>query len=81
VEDPLENEEALLKITEDGASDTVVDKVTFRFADNTLSYSREVNPAFKDAEVEHAVKETQLAPLFDQTWSETFLYGWGNRLI
>ena len=55
--DPFHNEELLLKIVDDSDKTTVSDKVTFRFADNTLHFKREVNPELKDVEIEHPVAE------------------------
>ena len=75
---PLENEEALLKICEDNSGDATPIKNTFRFQDNKLIYERLVNGDARDLEVEHAVSEVVLEPMIDQTWTEVLFYGLGN---
>lgn len=82
-ENPFHNENLLLKIvdeTPEGAS-IVPDKHTFRFLNNTLTYQRQVNGESRDLETEHEVKEIELTPQIDQSWSEVFFYGLGNKRI
>lgn len=74
-----DNEEHLLQIFEDSAA--VVDKHHFRFADNRVYYSRHVDAGAKDAELEHAIEESELTQAVAQTWSETLFYGAGNKAI
>lgn len=78
---PLENEELLLKVCDESDSTTVPIKTTFRFENNGLFFKREVNDNVHDTEVEHPVCESKLAPLLDNSWSETFFYGIGNRRV
>jgi hypothetical protein len=59
----------------------VPDRTTFRFEDNGLHYKRSVNGEVLDAEIEHQVAESKLLPHIDQTWSETFFYGVGNKNV
>ena len=75
---PLDDEATLLKIF-DKDTDTVVDKHSFRFENNRIIYSRDVNGEVKDSEVEHAIPESELTPSIGQTWTETFFYGLGNK--
>lgn len=79
--DPFHNEELLLKVVDEQDKTTVADRVTFRFEKNNLLYKREVNSEVKDPEIEHAVTETALQPMIDQTWSEVFFYGLGNKRV
>ena len=72
------DDSALLKLFEDAAED-VVDKHTFKFENNQVTYKREVNGQLVDTEVEHAIEESVLTPHVDQTWSETLFYGLGNK--
>jgi hypothetical protein len=74
-----ESEEALLKIFEEDGS--VVDKHSFKFTDNRVYYSREVNAEVNDAEIEHAIAESELTQAVAQTWSETLFYGAGNKAM
>ena len=76
---PLENEEVLLKICDENDTNTVVDKTTFRFQDNKLTFRRDINEEVKDVEIEHPISEVELTPVLDQTWSETLFYGLGNK--
>jgi hypothetical protein len=74
-----ESEEALLKIFEEDGS--VIDKHSFKFTDNRVYYSREVNAEAKDAEIEHFIPESELTQAVAQTWSETLFYGAGNKAM
>jgi hypothetical protein len=79
---PLDNEELLLKVCDDSEENTVVpERTTFRFEDNALYYKREVNGEVIDSEIEHSVPEGKLHPLIDQSWSEVFFYGLGNKRV
>jgi hypothetical protein len=78
---PLENEELLLKVVDENDTTTVADRTTFRFQDNNLFFKREVNGEVHDSEIEHEVNEVKLLPLIDQSWSETFFYGLGNKRV
>ena len=57
----------------------VVDKITFKFADNKVTYSREVNGEVLDGTIEHAIEESTLDPHVEQTWSESMFSGVGNK--
>ena len=48
----VDDEATLLKIFEEG-SDAVLDKHTFKFDENKVTYSRDVNPTAKDPEIDH----------------------------
>ena len=78
---PLDNEELLLKVVDENDTTTVADRTTFRFQDNNLFFKREVNAEVHDPEIEQAVAEVKLLPLIDQSWSETFFYGLGNKRV
>jgi len=75
---PADDDETLLKIFEQ-EDDTVVDKHSFRFENNKILYSRDVNGEAKDTEVEHPISESELSPTIAQSWTETFFYGLGNK--
>ena len=75
---PLENEEVLLKIVQEENSPAILERTMFRFENNQLSWSRDINGDVKDLEIEHPVKEITLTPMVDQSWSEVLFYGLGN---
>ena len=60
---------------------SILDKTTFRFDDNALSFSREVNGELCDPEVEHAITESSLVPQHTNSWTEALFYGIGNRTV
>ena len=62
---PLENEEVLLKICDEDDKTTVVDKTTFRFQDNKLTFRRDINGDVKDLEIHHPISEVELTPMID----------------
>ena len=72
------SEEELMQIFED-YSDHVLDKHLFKFTDSKLLYSRTVNAEKIDAEIEHAIAESELRPLIHDTWTESLFYGLGNK--
>lgn len=78
---PLDNEEVLLKVCDEQDQTTVPERTTFRFANNTLFYKRDVNGEVLDTEIEHKVPEGRLEPLIHKTWGETFFYGLGNKRV
>lgn len=78
---PLDNEEVLLKVCDENDKVTVPDRTSFRFENGGIFFKREVNGEVVDSEIEHSVDEKKLSPLIDQTWSETFFYGLGNKKI
>ena len=60
----LEDEETLLKIIEDPSTpelSSILDKTTFRFENNALSFTKEVNGELCDTETNHEIEETTLA--------------------
>ena len=71
------HDETLIKAVEGG--DEVLDRHHFKFEGGQVSYSREVTG--KDAELEHAIEESPLSPTVNDSWSETFFYGLGNKAI
>lgn len=77
--DPFHDEALLLKVVDDQDKSVVADRVTFRFEGSGLHFKREVNGELLDTEIHHDVPETKLTPVIDQTWSETFFYGVGNK--
>lgn len=79
--DPFHDESLLLKVVDENDKVTVADRVTFRFEGTGLHYKREVNGEVKDTEINHEVPETKLTPLIDQSWSEVFFYGIGNKTV
>ena len=79
--DPFHDEALLLKVVDQDDKVTVPDRHTFKFEDNALHYKREVNGEVKDTEIDHPVEENRLQPLIDQSWSEVFFYGIGNKRV
>ena len=78
---PLDNEEILLKIVDENSSSEVVDKTTFRFDQNNLTFEREVNGELSDIEVNHAIPSTTLDVVHTDSWTETLFYGVGNKSV
>ena len=80
---PIDDEELLLKITEDvqGESNPVLDKTTFNFNNNELSFSREVNDDREDLDINHAVDPSQLDHYHTESWTEALFYGRGNQAM
>jgi hypothetical protein len=78
---PLENDELLLKIVDENDKTTVFDRTVFRFENSKLVYKREVNGEILDTEIEHQVTDGELEPMIEQSWSEVFFYGIGNKNI
>ena len=54
---PIDDEETLLKIF-DEEDQSVIDKHSFKFENDQITYSREVNGEELDAEIEHSIAET-----------------------
>lgn len=82
VGNPLDNEEILLKIVEEHSlegSEVIIDKNTFRFVNNELTYSKSVNPEKSDILLNHEIGETPLANTQQDSWTETLFYGIGNK--
>ena len=81
---PLDNEETLLKIMEDSLeegdniSETIHDKTTFKFEDNQLYFSKEVNPVLEDVELNYPIVESKLDHHISDSWTEALFYGLGN---
>lgn len=80
---PLDNEEVLLKIVDEHNTfnNEVVDKTTFRFDNNEVTFEREVNPELSDTEINHAVGSTRLDVVQNESWTETLFYGIGNKSV
>ena len=80
---PLDNEEVLLKIVSDvsGEDSIISDKTTFKFENNQLFFSKEVNEEKSDVEMNHPIDETKLDIQVAQSWTETFFYGVGNKAL
>ena len=77
---PLNDDELLLKITEDvDNSSEVAQRVTFKFSDDNLSFTHDVNSAKLDTEVDYGVTENKLSFCSKASWSERFFYGVGNQ--
>ena len=55
---PLDNEELLLQIVQDNHNDNIIDKVTFKFENNSLTFQKQVNEEKTDAEINHAIEQT-----------------------
>ena len=80
--DPLEDEELLLKVTEDvDKSADVLQRVTFRFSNDNLSFTHDVNSSKLDTEVDYGVTENKLSYCPKASWSERFFYGIGNQAM
>ena len=78
---PFENDTELIKICDENDTTTVPVKNIFRFDNGKLNYSRTVNGDLRDLEVEHAIEETELETMIDQTWTEVLFYGLANKRI
>ena len=79
-----DDEASLLRLVEEpNLEDTssILDKTTFRFDNNALSFSREVNSEVCDPEVEHAIPEAPLVPQHTNSWTESMFYGIGNQKV
>ena len=79
-QDPLSNEELLLKLNDDASGD-VVEKRTFKWSQNRMFYEHQIDESTRDPEIHHAVAETEIRDMIDETWTETFFYGLGNKSI
>jgi hypothetical protein len=80
----LDDEATLLSLVEGQSledSSSILDKTTFRFDNNALSFSKEVNADHCDAEVEHAIPESSLVPQHTNSWTEALFYGIGNKSV
>ena len=75
---PIDSDSTLIQLFEAEHAD-VVDKHTFKFSNNQVTYTRQVNAETLESEIEHQIEETVLTPLIDQTWSESLFYGIGNK--
>lgn len=80
----LDDEATLLRLVEEQSledASSILDKTTFRFDNNALSFSKEVNGEECDAELEHAIPESSLVPHHTNSWTEALFYGVGNRTV
>ena len=76
---PLEDDETLLKITENiKGSEDIEDKITFKFLDDELYFSHEINEDLLDPEVNHQIEENNIGVVTATSWSEKLFYGLGN---
>lgn len=80
---PIENEELLLKVMDNEihGDSALVDKTSFKFEDNGIYFSKEVNEEKDDVEINHAIEETKLDVLVDESWTEALFYGVGNKAV
>lgn len=80
---PLDNEELLLKVmdAEITGETGLLDKTSFKFEGNSLYFSKEVNEEKDDVELNHPVEETKLDVVVDDSWTEAFFYGLGNKAV
>lgn len=79
-ESPMDNDELLLKVMDaDVSGDSgLIDKTSFKFEGNEIYFSKEVNEETEDPELNHAIEETKLDVLVDDSWTEALFYGVGN---
>ena len=76
---PLDNEEELLKITENiDKSDDISERITFKFSNDDLTFSHDINENLLDSELNHEVEENKLSHFTHTSWSEKLFYGIGN---
>jgi hypothetical protein len=61
---PRDCDTTLLKLFDDAEKD-VVDQHNFKFANNTVTYSRQVCAEHHDTEIEHSIEESVLNPHVD----------------
>ena len=52
---PLDDDNTLLKVIDGSAEHDVIDRHNWRFENNQVTYSRDVNAEHLDSEVEHAI--------------------------
>lgn len=81
---PLENEELLLKVMESEVSDDksdLLEKTSFKFEGNGVTFSKEVNSEKEDVELNHPIEETKLDVLIGESWTESLFYGIGNKAV
>ena len=65
-------------MAENNLSPELQDVSTYRYRNNGLHFERTVNAETTDAEVNHAIDDTQLDIVLDNSWTERFFYGIGN---
>ena len=56
----------------------IADKTMFKFENNELYLSKEVNAEKSDPETNHAIEETKLDKVVADSWTEKLFYGVGN---
>ena len=79
---PLDDEERLLQLTEEiEGSDDIMYKTTFRFENDNLTYTHEINETLVDGETNYAVPEYELMFSPKTSWSEKLFYGVGNKAM
>ena len=60
---------------------SIVEKTTFKFSNNNVTFEKQVNGEKDDASVNHPVDETQLSVELDESWTEALFYGRGNAAM
>ena len=82
VGNPMDDEEVLLKVMDaDITGSTILDKTMFKFEGNNVYFTKEVNEEACDSEINHAIEETKLDIVIDESWTEALFYGIGNKNV
>ena len=77
---PLEDEATLLQLTDSiENSDSVAEKITFKFIGDELFFSHEINQSLLDPDTNHQIDESHLLVSTKTSWSEKLFYGLGNQ--
>ena len=59
----------------------MLDRTTFKFEGNQLTFAKDVNDERVDTDVNHAVEAAPLDGLLDESWTEALFYGRGNSAM
>ena len=73
-----------MKVVEDrelNENSVVLQRSTFKFENNEIKFSKDVNFDKMDGYTEHQVGETPLAVAMDNSWTESLFYGIGNKHV
>lgn len=80
---PMDSDELLLKVMDEeiNGETGIIDKTSFKFEGNSIYFTKEVNEEKDDVELNHAIEESKLDVLIDESWTEALFYGVGNKAV
>ena len=80
---PLDNDEVLLKVmdTDINGETGLLDTTIFKFEGNDIYFSKEVSEEKDDSDLDHAIEETKLDVLVDESLTESLFYGVGLQAV